>query len=144
MTEKNTILIVEDDKSYISKLTAKLSESELRSKDLLVIFATNLTSATISFEENKDSLLGIITDLNFPISKGGSVGSNGIEFIKRIRQDDPNIPIILNSSKMSFELSEAGKKIGANTCLAKDTGKVVAALVDAIKNPSRDIPSMGR
>ncbi len=67
-----------------------------------VHLATTYEEAEAVFGKFKDNLLGIITDASFP--RGGVVDPEaGVRFLKKVREEKPHLPILLQSSDAGAE-----------------------------------------
>ncbi|MFL7812936.1 MAG: hypothetical protein AB8I40_04580, partial [Anaerolineales bacterium] len=62
-----------------------------------ILLAHNYEEAWQDYTKYQDHLLGMITDIRFP--KGGQLDEDaGFELVKRIREESPTLPIMLQSS----------------------------------------------
>jgi hypothetical protein len=119
------ILLVEDSIRYYStylpaiyKLVLKQSaefmqetlneqQQKLRKRARPKIFlATNYEDAIGLYQKYKDNMLGVISDVGFVLHKYDKSETEkadaGIDLCKAIRQDDPLMPVILQSSQLSM------------------------------------------
>lgn len=100
MDKQKTILLIEDDLDL-----AELATAYFRQKNITVIHEENPLSALQQIVAQKISPDAIITDLNLPTI-------NGMEFIKRLRAEGVQTPIILitvsNDVDVAVEAIEAG------------------------------------
>ncbi len=64
------------------------------------------------YEENKDDIELIVTDLNMPIM-------DGFELIKKIRSTNSETPIIVCSANIQEKTLTKVKELGANDLIAK-------------------------
>ena len=62
-----------------------------------IILATNYEEAVAMFEKYKNNLIGIISDIRFK-KEGETDKTAGIKFVKKVREEDEFIPILLQSS----------------------------------------------
>jgi len=120
------ILLVEDSIRYYStylpaiyKLVLKQSaefmqetlneqQQKLRKRARPKIFlATNYEDAIGLYQKYKDNMLGVISDVGFVLHKYDKSETEkadaGIDLCKAIRQDDPLMPVILQSSQLSMK-----------------------------------------
>lgn len=71
-----------------------------------ILLATCLDEALEYFEKYKHNLLGVISDIGMVVHKGDDPRTekldSGIELVKRIRECDPYMPILLQSSQESY------------------------------------------
>ncbi|MDE5733495.1 MAG: phosphoenolpyruvate synthase, partial [Bacteroidales bacterium] len=84
------------------------------------------------YSKYKSNMLGVISDVGFAVHKGDEAEKldAGIELVRRIREDDPLMPVLLQSSQGSVA-SEA-RKLGAGF-LRKYTKTLMLQLSDYIK-----------
>ncbi len=74
-----------------------------------IVLARTYEEAIGIYERYKNNMLGVITDVRFPFSaKGEKEGLAGIKLCAAIRQEDPFVPIIIQSSE-SENVSYAAK-----------------------------------
>lgn len=67
-----------------------------------VLFARDYEEAVRLFDKYGEKMLGIISDVRFP--RAGRVEAQaGLDFIRRVREKDPYIPVIIESSELSNE-----------------------------------------
>ena len=68
-----------------------------------VLLATCYDEAVSTYEKYRNNFLGIISDVGMVIHKGDSPKTEkldaGIDLVNRIRQDDPHMPILMQSSQ---------------------------------------------
>jgi len=91
-------LVLEQTKNLIEDVSSdelyKILKIRARPKILL---ASTYEDALAVYEKYKDSLLGVISDMRFP--KGGVLHDTaGYDLIRKIKQDFPNLPTVLQSS----------------------------------------------
>ncbi|MFA6758906.1 MAG: PEP/pyruvate-binding domain-containing protein [Bacteroidales bacterium] len=71
-----------------------------------ILLATNYEEAAELYEKYKENLLGVISDVAFNIHKDDLPSNEkwdaGIDLSKLIKNDDPNMPILLQSSQKSI------------------------------------------
>ncbi len=101
----DTILIV-DDEDYIREELAAIIESEERN----IIFAENGRQALTQLEENAVDI--IMTDIRMP-------EMDGFELIKKVKQDQPAIPIITITAFASTETAVQALRLGAYDYVTK-------------------------
>lgn len=79
-----------------------------------ILLATNLDDAMAMYEKYKSNLLGVISDVGFTVHKGEGPEKEkldaGIDLVKRIKSDDPMMPILLQSSQDS--ISSEAERLG--------------------------------
>lgn len=97
-----------------------------------ILLATNLDEALDIYSKYKSNMLGVISDVGFAVHKGDSEEKldAGIELLKRIREDDPLMPVLLQSSQGS--VAEEAKALGAGF-LKKYSKTLMLQLSDYIK-----------
>ena len=79
-----------------------------------ILLATNYSEAVELYEKYKENLLGVISDVAFIINKSDSASSEkmdaGIDLCKLIKNDDPHMPFLLQSSQESMR--DVAKELG--------------------------------
>ncbi len=79
-----------------------------------ILLATNYSEAVELYEKYKENLLGVISDVAFVINKNDPASSEkmdaGIDLCKLIKNDDPHMPFLLQSSQESMR--EIAKELG--------------------------------
>ena len=75
-----------------------------------IILARNYNEAWALYNKYRDNILGVITDLSFPSPYGDKEG--GKELGKAIKKDNPEIPVLLQSTDENAEI--IAKEIGAD------------------------------
>jgi DNA-binding NtrC family response regulator len=103
------ILIIDDDIAVRTSLVLLLTN-----EGYAVKAAINPTEALAIIKKQKPQL--IILDLNFSIDTSGE---EGIQLLKKIKQIDNAIPVILITGWGSIELAVQGMKLGANDFINK-------------------------
>ena len=79
-----------------------------------ILLATNLDDAMAMYSKYKSNLLGVISDVGFTVHKEDKSEDEkldaGIDLVKHIREDDPVMPILLQSSQgnISVEAEQLG------------------------------------
>ena len=80
-----------------------------------ILLATNYEDAMRLYEKYKHNLLGVISDVGFVLHKGDSPDTEkldaGIDLVRTIKADDPNMPVLLQSSQAS--VAEIARSLGA-------------------------------
>ena len=80
-----------------------------------ILLATNLDDAMAMYSKYKSNLLGVISDVGFTVHKGDKPEEEkldaGIDLVKHIREDNPVMPILLQSSQDS--ISVEAERLGA-------------------------------
>lgn len=121
-----SIILIEDNISYYSSFLPmiflevmkhtqrlisegiNLSHKRLRMRARpKILLCTNYDEAWQYYKQYDETILGIISDIDFP--KGGEkCPGAGLEFAKAVKVKHPDIPILLNSTNVEFqELAEA-------------------------------------
>ncbi|MDE5694938.1 MAG: phosphoenolpyruvate synthase, partial [Alistipes sp.] len=71
-----------------------------------VLLATSYDEAEDLYHRYKDNLLGVISDVGFVMHRGDPPSAErldaGIELCRRIREDNPLMPVLLQSSQVEF------------------------------------------
>ncbi len=120
-----SILLVEDSVRYYSTYLPELYRMILRQsaeflKETLneqqrkhmkrsrpkILLATNLDDAMSMYEKYKTNLLGVISDVGFCEHRGGKPEEEkldaGLQLVRHIKEDDPKMPVLLQSSQDSI------------------------------------------
>lgn len=95
-----------------------------------IILCTNYEEAWDYYKKYEESILGIISDIDFK-RKGKQDPQAGIVFAKNVREEYPDVPILLQSNVPQNE--EAANKIGASFLL-KDSPTLLQELRDFMRN----------
>lgn len=112
-----TILLVEDSVRFYSAILPYLYKFILRQSMIFstealndhermlrmrgrpkVLFARNYEEAMRLYDEYGENMLGVITDVRFP-REGKIEAKAGLQFIKAVRERDPFLPVIVESSE---------------------------------------------
>lgn len=73
-----------------------------------ILLARDLRTAKWLYQEHKRHLLGVITDVGFPGERGSEKNPRaGFELCEAIRAEDPNLPILMQSSEHCNEAPAA-------------------------------------
>ena len=123
------ILLIEDSVRYYSsylpgiyKILFKQSKSFMQEglnehKRMLrmrgrpkILLATNYEQAEAYFNQYKDSMLGIISDISY-MKNGKKHPEAGIDFCKMVRASDPYMPFLLQSSELSNQAKTIDLKV---------------------------------
>ena len=65
-----------------------------------IALARNLEEARSLYERYKDNILGVITDVRYPLTKDGQKDPlAGVKLCEHIRHEDPFVPLIMQSSE---------------------------------------------
>lgn len=99
-----------------------------------ILLATNYDDAIELYNKYKNNLLGVISDVGFTLHKNESAEDEvldaGIRLARYIKEDDPMMPILLQSSQGS--LSSVAQKLGVGF-LKKYSKTLMLQLSDYIK-----------
>jgi len=106
------VLHVDDDEAIGDLLEAYLEESVDR-EEFTVTPARSVSEAEAVLEAVDIDC--IVCDYQMP-------GTNGLEFLRRIRQQEPNKPFILFTNKGSADIASEAIKTGVTDYLRKDGG----------------------
>ncbi len=125
-----TIIFIEDNPSYYSMIlpllykeimfhTQKLVDKSLDATSRLihlrgrtkVLLARTFEEAQNYFNLYQDNIIGIISDVRFP--KNGKINNTaGIQFTNFVRQNEPYIPVVIQSSNL--ESAQKAKAVNAD------------------------------
>jgi DNA-binding NtrC family response regulator len=124
--QKGNILVVDDNKSILSALEILLTP-EFREVTLLS------NPNQIPTELRKKDYNLVILDMNF--SAGVNIGNEGIYWLGRIKEFNPEISVVLITAYGDIEMAIKALKAGASDFVLKpwDNGKLLATLKLAIQ-----------
>ncbi len=98
-----------------------------------VLLATDYDEAAELYDRYKSNLLGVISDVGFVMHRGDPPASErldaGIALCRRIREDNPLMPVLLQSSQVEFEAQ--ARALGAGF-IAKNSKTLLSQLHDYI------------
>ncbi|NQZ07841.1 MAG: sigma-54-dependent Fis family transcriptional regulator [Algicola sp.] len=109
MSEKQTILVVDDDESVTMSLSLLLKKAGYKA-----IAAYDPVQALELLKAHSPAL--VIHDMNFSRS---TTGEEGLELLQAIRVNHAKLPVILITAWGSIDLAVAGMKFGANDFISK-------------------------
>jgi len=99
-----------------------------------ILLATNFDDAVEMYSKFKDNILGVISDVGFNVHKDDSPEMEkldaGIDLVKLIKEDNPKIPILLQSSQDS--ISAVAEELGVGF-LRKYSKTLMIQLAEYIK-----------
>lgn len=99
-----------------------------------ILLATNYDDAMQLYSSYKSNILGVISDVGFSVHKGDAPEDEkmdaGLELVKYIREDNPKMPILLQSSQDS--ISVEAEKLGV-AFLRKHSKTLMIQLHDYIR-----------
>jgi two-component system chemotaxis response regulator CheB len=116
MNKFNTILIIDDSMVFRTILKKTIGSLNVAEKTLTGV---NGRSGLEIYQDNKDNIDLIIVDLEMPIM-------DGITFIKKAREIDPKLPILIlsNQSIGGVNLTFKALELGANEFISKTNSKL--------------------
>ena len=122
---KNTVLIVDDNQAVLSALSQLL---EYEVEKVIGIKSPGLIPGIIETQD----IDVIIMDMNF--SRGATDGKEGITWLKRILQDDPDAVVLMITAYGEMDLAVEAMKCGASDFIAKpwDNDKLLATVRSGI------------
>ena len=98
-----------------------------------ILLARCYEEAVELYERYKKNLLGVISDVGFVLHRGDTSESEkndaGIDLCRRIREDNPLMPVLLQSSQTAFE--QQARELGAGF-IAKNSKTLLSQLRDYI------------
>jgi DNA-binding NtrC family response regulator len=113
------VLFVEDDAAITTVMTRYLAASGYETQAV-----ASVDAALRSFSESRPDI--IVTDIFF-----AGDGDDGFALIERVRESDPDLPIIaVSGGRAGFDVLAQAAKIGANATIEKPFS--AAYLVDTI------------
>ncbi len=81
-----------------------------------ILMATNYDDAVALYEKYKSNMLGVISDIGFVLHRGDKPAQEkldaGIDLCRMIRNDDPKMPILMQSSQESMRTVATSLKAG--------------------------------
>ncbi len=99
-----------------------------------ILLATNLDDAMAMYDKYKSNLLGVISDVGFTVHRGEGPEMEkldaGLDLVKHIKNDDPMMPILLQSSQDSISIEAERLGVGF---LRKYSKTLMLQLSDYIK-----------
>ena len=84
-------MLIEEGKNFAEKLLRQRARPK-------ILHATTFEEAWRYFHKYRKELLGIITDIKFPIN-GVEDERAGIKYIRRVREKSPELPVLVQSSR---------------------------------------------
>ena len=123
---KGNILVVDDSRNILLALEMLLSQEFER---VNTISSPNMLISEL--RENQYNL--VLLDMNF--KSGANTGNEGIYWLSRIREDHPDISVVLMTAYGDVELAVRALKAGANDFVLKpwDNTKLLATVRSAIQ-----------
>lgn len=117
-----THLLIVDDQMGIRMLLQEVFEQS----GYTVTVAANGPEALEKFESN--TVDGVLLDMKIP-------GMNGIEILKRMKQQQPDIPVMMMTAYGELNLIEEAKQLGASRYFIKpfDIFEVRSAVMEQLK-----------
>ncbi len=125
-----TIILVEDNIRFYSSYLPMIYAELLRQSQMLleeginlshkflrmrarpkILLTTNYEEAIAYYKKYKDTILGIISDIDF-YRKGVKDPKAGLKLAKRIKKDNPDLPFLLQSSNK--EIEQKAYELGAS------------------------------
>ncbi len=98
LTDMYKTLLVQSKKFMKEGLNEYQQMNRMRGR-AKVCLAKNFEEATAIYETYKDNILGIISDTKYP--REGKIDPHaGIRFVKRIKEKNPSLPVLLQSSNL--------------------------------------------
>lgn len=76
-----------------------------------ILLATNYEEAVTLYEKSKNNLLGIISDISYK-REGATDKEAGIKFCRKVREEEPYMPFLLQSSDLEFEEAATQMNVG--------------------------------
>lgn len=126
MVRKGTILVVDDNKSVLTAVELLLGSYF----EKVITLVTPERIPAVLTEEKADVVL---LDMNF--SAAINTGNEGLYWLSRIKEVNPDIPVVLFTAYADIELAVKAVKEGAADFVVKpwDNAKLVATLLSAYR-----------
>jgi DNA-binding NtrC family response regulator len=120
-SENLPVLLVIDDEPIILETFKAIFEGQCK-----VLTAQNGDEALACI--GKETVDLIFLDINIP-------GKNGLEILKKIKEHDKKIAVIIVTASESWEKLEEAKRLGANDCINKpfDVEQVIMLVNKSIR-----------
>ena len=121
---KNISVLYVEDENDVREFTSKLLGSILRK----VYTAKDGQDGLNTFQENKNDIDLIITDINMP-------KMNGLDMCEHIRKDNHDIPIVITSAHNDSSFLKQAIEIGVNTYAMKpiDIYQLMESIIKAME-----------
>jgi len=125
MNKKGNILIVDDNKSILSALEILLM------KDYKVTCLSNPNQITSVFNDHSFQL--VLLDMNF--KAGVNTGNEGLYWLNYIKQNHPDLSVVMITAYGDVELAVNALKIGATDFILKpwDNAKLLATIESSMQ-----------
>lgn len=96
-------IILEQSKEFVKEALNEHQQMLRRRGRPKILLAKNYQEAVASYEKYREHLLGIISDVRYKFAsdRRDSKAKSGLNFCNRVKEDDPNIPFLLQSSDTS-------------------------------------------
>ena len=96
-------IILEQSKEFVKEALNEHQQMLRRRGRPKILLAKNYQDAIASYEKYRGHLLGIISDVSYKItpSRRDTEAKSGLNFCNHVKNDDPNIPFLLQSSDQS-------------------------------------------
>ncbi len=137
MAKEGTILIVDDNKSILSAL-----ELLLKTYFDKVVISSNPNRIDSALREDKPDV--VLLDMNF--SAGINTGNEGLFWLRRIKEQRPEVEVVLFTAYADIDLAVRGIKEGAFDFVSKpwDNDKLLATLQGAynLRRSRRDVKQL--
>ncbi len=99
-----------------------------------ILLATNYQEALELYEQYKENLLGVISDVGLTLHKGDHPSTEkhdaGIDLCRRIKEDNPLMPVLMQSSQGEFK--EQALELGAGF-VAKQSKRLISKITKYIE-----------
>lgn len=136
MSKPGTIIVVDDNKSVLTAV-----ELLLKNYFTKVIALSSPVNLLNRIREEKAEV--VLLDMNF--TAGINNGNEGRFWLREIRKQYPDLPVVLFTAYADIDLAVAGIKEGATDFIVKpwDNQKLVHTLLTAMASPSRKAEKKG-
>lgn len=124
------IMIIDDDARICEILRDRL---ERMGYDSIIAYDGRTGLALMALERIRTPIAGVVLDVEMPIM-------NGIEVLRVLRSQYPEVPVLIMSPGPDFRMLEAAVRLGARGYILKpvDTAQFVRVCEQSFRSPDGD------
>lgn len=106
-------LVLQQSQEFIRETLNEEQGSVQRRARPKIMFTTTFNEAVELYRLYKNNTLGVISDISYKDKVGGTmIGDAGIELCKMVREDDPQMPFLIQSSREDKRVTELFQNVG--------------------------------